>query len=218
MTVGRKAWLMILTSTFLLAVILYFSCWSTGVEHWLLRDISKTLPLCLLSLITWLAGGRRFSILPLAFFFSMLGDLAGEHRNFILQIGMFAVAHIFFIADFSRRAKFDKITYVGATIVVIATIALGFTIVPNIAKPIEQYACILYIVLISTMAISAVAQQSDHRCWYIVAAILFIFSDSCIAWNRYMDKFPHAGLVIMSTYFAAQYLFARQYIKERTLE
>lgn len=215
MAVGRRTWLMTLTVSFLLAVVIYFSNWNIGVNHWLIKDISKTLPLCVLTIITWLVAGRRLAIMPLAFLFSMLGDLAGEHRNFILQIGMFAIAHIFFIANFSRRSKFDKTAYVGAIIIAIVAIALGVTIVPNITKPIEQYACSSYILLISIMAISAVAQQSAYRWWYIVAALLFMFSDSCIAWNRYIGKIPHAGAIIMVTYFAAQYLFARQYIKEK---
>ena len=215
MVVGRRRWLMTLTITFLLAVVVYFSSWGAGISHWFVKDITKTLPLCVLTIVTWLAGGRRLAIMPLAFLFSMLGDLAGEHRNFILQIGMFAIAHIFFVVKFSRRAKFDKTTYIWAIIVAIIAIILGLTIVPNIAKPIEQYACSSYILLISIMAISAVAQHSAYRWWYIVAAALFMFSDSCIAWNRYIEKIPHAGVIIMTTYFAAQYLFARQYIKEK---
>lgn len=218
MAVGRRTWLMVLTVLFALSVVIYFGNWNIGISHWLLKDISKTLPLCVLTIVTWLAAGRRLAIMPLAFLFSMLGDLAGEHRNFILQIGMFAIAHIFFIANFSRRAKLDKTAYVGAIIIAIVAIALGVTIMPNIAKPIEQYACSSYILLISIMAISAVAQQSAYRWWYVVAAVLFMFSDSCIAWNRYIAKIPHAGVVIMTTYFAAQYIFARQYIKEKLLK
>ena len=218
MAVGRRTWLMTLTVSFLLAVVIYFGNWNIGINHWLIKDISKTLPLCVLTIITWLAGGRRFAIMPLAFLFSMLGDLAGEHRNFILQIGMFAIAHIFFVINFSRRAKFDKTAYVCAIIIAIVAIVLGVTIVPNIAKSIEQYACSFYILLITIMAISAVAQQSAYRWWYIAAAVLFMFSDSCIAWNRFIGKIPYAGAIIMATYFAAQYIFARQYIKEKILK
>ena len=41
-----------------------------------------------------------------------------------------------------------------------------------------------------------------------VAALLFVFSDATIAWNKFVEPLPDATLRIMSTYYAAQYLFA----------
>lgn len=40
------------------------------------------------------------------------------------------------------------------------------------------------------------------------AALLFVFSDATIAWNKFVEPLPDATLRIMSTYYAAQYLFA----------
>ena len=197
------------------AVALYFVRWGIGSESQLFNEITKTLPLLLLSTITWLATGRRFSIMPLAFLFSAAGDWAGERHNFILQIAMFATAHILFISHFARRARFDLTAKIGASLIAASAILLGYTIIPLIERSVEQYACSIYVLLIGTMAISAVAQQSRYRALYTVAALLFIFSDACIAWNRFVEHIPYASIIIMSTYFAAQYIFATLYLKER---
>ncbi|MBQ5854344.1 MAG: lysoplasmalogenase, partial [Alistipes sp.] len=57
--------------------------------------------------------------------------------------------------------------------------------------------------------------ESKHRVWYIVAALLFVFSDSCIAWNKFIARFDYAGLAIMTTYFTAQFIFANLALRER---
>jgi len=48
--------------------------------------------------------------------------------------------------------------------------------------------------------------------WSVVSlaalALLFVFSDATIAWNKFVEPLPDATLRIMSTYYAAQYLFA----------
>jgi len=41
-----------------------------------------------------------------------------------------------------------------------------------------------------------------------MGAVLFIVSDSVLAWNRFRKKFQNAQTVILSTYYAAQWLIA----------
>ena len=207
--------ILLLSIGFAIAVTLYFAGRHLGFEGQLANDVVKTLPLCLLTILTWTLSPRRLAIMPMAFLFSALGDLAGEHRNFILQIGMFAVAHLLFTTYFVRRAKFDTIAYISSAIIVTTAIGLAAKIVPNIERATEQWACLLYILLISIMAISTTAQQR-YRLWYMLAAVTFMFSDSCIAWNRFVERIPYAGVVIMASYFVAQYIFAVTYLAEHS--
>lgn len=204
----------LLSISFATAVALYFVGHRLHFEEQFVDDIVKTLPLSLLTIISWCCSERKFAIMPLAFLFSALGDLAGEHRNFILQIGMFAVAHLLFTTHFLRQAKFDKVAYIGSLFIAVVATYLATTIIPHIERTVEQWACTLYILIISTMAIAATAQQR-YRWWYIIAATSFIFSDACIAWNRFVERIPHAGVIIMASYFVAQYIFATTYIAER---
>ncbi len=69
-------------------------------------------------------------------------------------------------------------------------------------------------IIIGTMAATTFAINSRYRALYVIAALLFVFSDSCIAWNKFVEHFAGAGVVIMSTYFVAQGLFAWLAAKE----
>lgn len=40
------------------------------------------------------------------------------------------------------------------------------------------------------------------------AALLFLVSDSALAWDRFVRPLPYRDLIVMSTYFCAQYMFA----------
>jgi hypothetical protein len=68
--------------------------------------------------------------------------------------------------------------------------------------------------IIGSMAAVTLFIDSPRRWYYTAAALIFVFSDSCIAWNKFVEKFAYAGITIMATYFAAQLIFANLYLKE----
>lgn len=205
---------------FALAVALYFMWNATvaknpewGILAHIANDLIKCLPVAAAGIATWcITGSVRW--MPAALLFSALGDLAGEHREFILQIAMFAIAHIVYCIHFLRRTTFDKRAAILLALLLLMVIVLGTFIIGRINNDIEQICCSIYIVIIAAMAGSAILHTSPYKWWNALAALLFIFSDSCIAINRFVEHIPHAGVIIMSTYFAAQYIFARVYINE----
>lgn len=91
----------------------------------------------------------------------------------------------------------------------------GSFIVSHISNIVIAVACAIYILIIGSMVGSTILIESKYRWLYIVAALIFVISDSCIAWNRFVGKFDGAGLTIMLTYFTAQITFASLYLKER---
>lgn len=215
----RSSYQIIITTVLFAAlVVAYFSCPALGFDGQLMRDLVKTSPVLFLCLATLIGRWRSRGVLPLALLFSACGDLAGEHKEFILQIAMFAIAHIAYFAHFIRRATIDRTSIVLWSILGAMVIALGVIVIGHISKPTEAVACSIYIVIIATMAGSAIACRSPYRVWNIAAALLFIFSDSCIAINRFVEHIPHAGLLIMTTYFTAQYIFATVYLKEHSTQ
>jgi len=58
------------------------------------------------------------------------------------------------------------------------------------------------------MLLSVLFYRGRYAPGFRVAALLFVFSDATIAWNKFVEPLPDATLRIMSTYYAAQYLFA----------
>ena len=198
---------------FLVTVALYFGRGVFGcIADWWL-DTTKALPVILLSITTWFAGG--YKALPIALLLSACGDIAGEHGAFLWQIGFFAVAHIAFIIHFVRKAKVTRARLILVALWGIVMLLFGGFIVSHIENNIISIACSIYILIIGSMTAATLLIESRYRWCYIASALIFVFSDSCIAWNRFVDRFDGAGIAIMSTYFAAQLIFATLYLKER---
>ena len=65
----------------------------------------------------------------------------------------------------------------------------------------------IYGVLIYSMGFTSLIQNRKFSMFYAIAAMLFIFSDSCIAYNRFVEHIPNATMWIMTTYYAAQGIF-----------
>lgn len=146
---------------------------------------------------------------------SALGDLAGAFGNFILQMGAFAAAHIFLISFFVKRyrekvEKDRKLTdkAKGYTLIIILTsiTIAGFAfseIISNAPEGIIRIGTGIYTVLICTMLVLALLQRSSL---YALGALLFVFSDFILAWNKFTAPIENAGLLIMIPYYLGQWL------------
>lgn len=204
------------TVAFAALVAVYVLSFHVDSPLWF-KPLAKTMPVLMLGMATWRADRteRTLPLLPLALLLSSMGDLAGDLHAFLWQIGLFAAAHMAYIAVFIRRCSPTKASLTAASVLISAAAVYGAYIVPRISVTAEGIFIIVYITIITAMAVSAVLQGSRYRWWYAAAAIVFIFSDSCIAWNRYVARIPHATVWIMSTYLAAQYTIARLYLAEK---
>lgn len=151
----------------------------------------------------------------LAMLFSALGDYMGSCSNFIAQMGFFAIAHAWIISYFVKRYKEkvepDKKLTAKAkgylSIVIFCTLALlclAFTVViPCAPKGIERVGASCYTVIISTMLLMGLLQRSSL---YALGAILFVFSDFILAWNRFVEPVPYRNYLVLGTYYMAQWL------------
>ena len=203
----------VVITLFILFGALYLFRGAIDCNHWLWLDFTKALPVAFLGITTWFTVGNK--LLPLALLLSACGDIAGEHGELLWQIGFFAAAHIAFITYFIRFAKVTRNRVAAIVLWSIAMLLFGGFIISHIGNTIIAVACSIYILIIGSMVSSTIFIESKYRWWYIAAALIFLFSDSCIAWNRFVCRFDGAGLAIMLTYFAAQIIFATLYLKER---
>lgn len=153
--------------------------------------------------------------ISLAMLFSALGDFFGSEGNFIMQMGSFALTHIWLICFFIRRYRTRVSGDRGltakmkgyVTIVAIWTLALSVfvfaKIVPAAPEGIIRTGIGIYACLICCMLVGALIQRSTL---YALGAILFVFSDFILAWNMFVGPVPHAGLIIMIPYYSGQWL------------
>ena len=165
--------------------------------------------LCVASL--WLT---RWEI-TCALLFSALGDLAGACGNFMLQMGSFALAHLFFIAFFIRRYK-NKVEMDGKFtakaigylsmmgLCVVALLLMAFVkVVPAVPAGMLRVGVSLYAVVICVMLFCALLQRSSL---YALGALLFVMSDFMLAWTMFIEPVPCREVLVMGNYFMGQWL------------
>lgn len=195
-----------LVAGFLILAVLYFFVGEWGCD-WLICRRWVAVPTLFATVATALNFKRGGWLIPLALLASSAGDWAGAMGEFIFQIAFFAVAHIFYIADFAPKCKFTLKRIVA--LVLFSAVVLPFLcyVLMHIGDRVEMIAVAIYGVLIYSMGFTALIQNRRFSMFYAIAAMLFIFSDSCIAYNRFVEHIPNATMWIMTTYYAAQGIF-----------
>lgn len=140
---------------------------------------------------------------------SLAGDvflmLVDQHRWFVPGLASFLLGHVAYIVGLATRG-FDAAAFgVGVGLGVAAGVALGPRLVggasrrdPRLRAPVGAY-----ITVISLMVASAIGSTLAPA---VVGALLFYLSDFLIGWSRFVTDVPHARLLIIVTYHAAQVL------------
>lgn len=191
----------------LLATVFFF------VRGWFVA-----VPTLYAALIAAMASRTGGVAIPLALLFSAAGDYAGSTGNFIMQVALFAVAHICYISDFAPRRVASRGHFAGATALAVVTLCYLGLVLSHIASQAEFVAVAIYGLIIYIMGATAIFQQRRFYAWYVVAAMLFILSDSLIVCGKYLVTVPHGNTWVMLTYYAAQGLFMTLHLSRRQSE
>ena len=153
--------------------------------------------------------------ITLALLFSTLGDHMGSCHNFIGQMGFFALGHVFYVTYFAKRyfckvEKDRKLTgkakgYMAMVIFCALTLlAVAFTrIAPEAPAGIIRIGVCIYATLISIMMVTAMLQRSSL---FALGAVLFVFSDFILAWNKFVEPVPYRHYLVLVSYYLAQWL------------
>jgi len=161
-----------------------------------------------------------------ALIFSFLGDvlLIGESSlHFMLGIAAFLIAHIFYIIFFCLIQPFKKknssFILINGLIILSYVIMLDYLFWPLITKqnltiPVITYSLVLGTMLFAAVNVINAEKQPGNFVFLLVGgAILFVASDSMIAFNKFYLAKPLNGFYIMSTYCIAQFLIVLGAIK-----
>ena len=149
--------------------------------------------------------------------FFLLFDSSTNSGYFIVGLCSFFIAHLFFIAFFYRLKPFSEryrlYNFMTGVIILAYVMVLLFFIWGDVTRlglqiPVTAYAIVLAFMLLT--AFNALNNRSVKRLtkqYFIPGVILFVLSDSVLAFNKFsFFKFNYSGVVVMILYASALFL------------
>jgi len=148
----------------------------------------------------------------LGLLFSLVGDvlLISPDKFFVAGLAAFFLTHLAYLTAFTRDAKFPANWLVWIVFLAIAAedfLQLHVRLPHGLGLPVALYA-----VALATMAAQAIGRairlQTLASKFAAIGAILFLLSDTLLAWNRFQKPIAAASVLILTLYYAAQFLIA----------
>jgi uncharacterized membrane protein YhhN len=201
-----------------------------------LKMVSKPLLMPLL-IFYFLSETKKFPTnlkawIILALFFSWVGDmlLLFESKGktyFLLGLAAFLLAQLCYIIFFHniRMKEAIKGNALFLLLAVIYYSALTNILSPSLEKahlnlPVRIYGVVLSFMFM--LAMHTIFSRNKKAGWLMtVGAILFVISDSILAFNKFYSPINYGDLIVMLTYGVAQLLIitgAIQYINSKRVE
>ena len=214
------------TIAFWILAILYLVGIAFNIQ--LLHFIVKPLliPALLLLLLKTNSSPPGKKLLVIGLLFSWLGDVLLMFENkhqllFIFGLVSFLTTHIFYIVYFlkiqSANPSLLKKSPVYFTLVLAYGITLVWQLFPHLGflkLPVMIYAAVICTMLLCSLHVY-LKLNKKAAVYYVAGAAAFVISDSLLAINKFYQPFAYAGIFIMLTYCAAQYLIVRGYIEQK---
>ncbi len=182
-----------------------------------LRFITKPLLMPLLAIYLLLQTNSATSSLKawifLALFFSWVGDilLLFDERGpnfFLFGLSAFLVSQVCYIVFFHniRMREYIRGNALLLLLVIVYYSILISVLSPylgNMKLPVRIYGVVLSFMVMLAMH-TMLGKNKKAALWMMLGAILFVTSDSLLAFNKFFSSFDYAGLIIMLTYGLAQ--------------
>lgn len=171
---------------------------------------------------------KVISLTVFAFIFSWFGDvflMFGDSGflYFVSGLVSFLCAQIIYIFVYKRtieisgKSPFLKSKPYFLLSYIIYGIAI-YSILFNSLDTILKFAVFIYMLALLGMSAMALNRKGNSRpqsFYYVfLGSVLFVLSDSMIAINKFLTAIPNEGILIMTTYIAAQFLIMQGILKE----
>jgi uncharacterized membrane protein YhhN len=210
--------------TFLYLIILFLNL--EGFD-WYMK------PLLLPILMTTVAVSESFptkKILFTALTFSWIGDIIllftdkGE-LYFIFGLIAFLISHLFYMYLFGKQENTrtnnkKELLWLGILAILTYFYIMIDTLFPKLGT--LKIPVLVYAIVITSMlffAFKGSLKWGVSANYYIlIGAIVFVSSDSILAFNKFYAPITHASFLIMTTYCTAQYLIVLGILKLNTLK
>lgn len=185
--------------------------------HWIAKPLATLLILCK----AWRAqpevsaAYRRW--ITVGMLFSLAGDifLMLPMDAFVAGLVAFLFGHLCFIRAFVTDTRFA-----ARPLALLGCLAYGllnlWALWPTLPGALHL-PVVIYVVVLTTMGGQAVARAWQHggdqlagvAQWAAGGALLFMLSDTLLAWNRFRFALPLSTLWVLATYYAALWCMAR---------
>lgn len=211
------------SAVLLLAVLAIVGAFLPGEGRWL-HWLTKPAATLLIAAMVWQvhpAGSPSYRRAVLAgMLLSCAGDIALmlPMDAFVPGLLAFLLAHLCYIVAFRDGLRAGRGLLAAAVLLGAVAVLNVMGLWPHLPAPMRT-PVMAYVVVLACMAILALARQwtrprpeaveAASACRAAVGALLFVASDSLLAWDRFAGGLPLASLLVLSTYYAAQYAIAR---------
>jgi uncharacterized membrane protein YhhN len=202
-----------LTAVAIISAIINIRAEYTGAKFYVY--IFKPLTVVIIILIALLKPHTASSFYRYMIIAGLLFSLAGDiflmlpQDRFIAGLISFLLAHLFYIAAFTSGSQAAPAPLYALPLLLYGGVML-WILFPHLGK--MKLPVLVYVLVILIMDWQAFARwfaiRHAESFYAFIGAFLFLASDSVLALNRFRSPFRSAQLLILSTYFAAQWLIA----------
>jgi uncharacterized membrane protein YhhN len=177
--------------------------------------VIKAVPATSLAILAFIAiSGSRGKLLFTALLFCAAADVALElaaGKYFVAGLGLFLVAHIFFIITFSKDFKFLNSRIPVIVLFVVYSVMMAFILTPSL----KEMAIPVYVYMTALTLVGVFASlRSAKNDFTLYGVISFIVSDSVLAINKFMMPVAAADYIVMVTYYASLFLIVYGFLRE----
>lgn len=213
------------TSTRIVSILICCAVAQTIVGHlahspWLVYIFKPLATILILgiALANWIAQKQNYALwISVGLACSLVGDvlLMWPEKYFVTGLVAFLLAHLAYLASFTRGVKFPASWRVWGLYLAIGT---GVFLVLNGGVPSElKPAVALYGFAETMMAAQAMGRflrlQTGAARLAAVGGIFFMVSDGLLAVDRFRAPIPYAAIAVLAPYYVAQVLIALSTIR-----
>lgn len=189
-----------------------------AVDSTLLHWIFKLTPMLLIIAlaVTLPPSGRSAHTYKLLIVIGLIFGIAGDafllvpgSDWFRFGLASFLIGHLFYIAALLPRMRYSHLGLLAglpiAAYLVFMIIRLHDSIMADSSQRGLWIPVLIYVLVIGAMCWVAILSRNGHAA---IGSLLFVASDSILAWNKFIGEVTMSGILIMATYFTAQLLLA----------
>lgn len=160
---------------------------------------------------------QNISLLLVSIIFAWLGDiilLSDYKLSFLLGLSAFLSMHLIYIYLFNKQRSIGLHKHKLSVLIISAISTFSIVFFWNKTASL-QIPVSIYCIVIGLMSLLALMRWKSQYYWHVVAgSFLFMISDILLAFNKFVNEFSSADILVMSTYLIGQFLIIYGYIKD----